>query len=130
MKNNNCFNCLNHDQNNFIPADDTGWYIPCRLGIKNEGLQDIKHCPQYNPNNGFQIGGYYSHMHFEQDGGCLKWIIHSNGEFPQNDPEQFIQFHICDFRQIEEWVKFWGKELRKRGWIQKDEEDIKEENKK
>lgn len=64
---------------------------------------------------GFQIGGYYTHMWFEQDGDCLTWHIEGDGMFPT--PGRTIEFHICDFRQIEKFVKLWGRELRKRGWI-------------
>jgi hypothetical protein len=58
-------------------------------------------------------------MHFEWDepDGCLEWIIHGDGEFPSDDPKVWIQFHICDFKQIEEWIKVWGTELRKRGIV-------------
>lgn len=63
MKNNNCFYCLNQCEGQL--AENTGWYYPCKLGIQNEGLQNVKECPSYSPNTGFQIGGYYSHIHFE-----------------------------------------------------------------
>ena len=69
-------------------------------------------------NKGFQIGGYWNKMHFEDDGGgCLKWHIHGDGQFPSDNESDWIEFHICDFTQIEEFVKFWGKELRKKGLI-------------
>ena len=77
-----------------------------------------------NFDRGFQIGGYYTDMDFEIDNyctdmdPCLRWLIFSDGEFPRDAAE--IEFHICDFRQIERWVKYWGKELRKRGWITED----------
>lgn len=119
MKNNNCFYCLNAGKG--VPAENTGWYHPCRLGIANEGLQDVKTCPKHAENRGFQIGGYYTHMHFEGDepNGCLEWFIHGDGEFPKSDEKrsEWIQFHICDFRQIEKWVEVWGAELRRRGLI-------------
>lgn len=119
MKNNECFYCLNHGEGK--PADNTGWYHPCKLGIENEGLREIEKCEKWKPNKGFQIGGYYSHMHFEFDENnsneCMEWVIHSDGEFPRDNPNEMIKFHICDFRQIEEWVKFWGKYLRERGAI-------------
>ena len=119
MKNNKCFYCLNHAEG--ITAENTGWYHPCKLGIKNENLHNIKNCPKWEPNNGFQIGGYYSHMHFKFDknnpNDCMEWIIHSDGNFPTDNPKEMICFHICDFRAIEEWVNFWGKYLRKCGAI-------------
>lgn len=117
MKNNKCFYCLNHGEG--VAADNKGWYHPCKLGVENDGMQDITKCEKYMPNNGFQIGGYYSHMHFEQDEheDCLTWVIHSDGEFPTDDEDAMTRFHICDFEQIERWVKFWGKELRKNGMI-------------
>lgn len=125
MKSNECFNCLNHSDGKL--AENKGWYHPCKLGITNEGLQDCTTCPSYGMNSGFQIGGYYTHMHFEANGsepnGCLEWIIHGDGEFPKSDPSEFIKFHICDFRQIEEWVKEWGIELRKRGLVVDDNND-------
>jgi hypothetical protein len=124
MKNNECFDCLNHGEG--VSAENTGWYHPCKLGIANEGLQDCTTCPSYLMNRGFQIGGYYTHMHFEgnkaEPNGCLEWVIHSDGEFPQSLPENWIRFHICDFRQIERWVSEWGTELRKHGLIT-DEKD-------
>lgn len=113
MKNNNCFYCLHHDELNSIIAENNGWYHHCKLNIQNEDLQDIKSCEGYKPNNGFQIGGYYTHMHFEPDGDCLEWIIHSDGDFPRNDPSDWIRFHICDFEQIVKWVDFWKNELKK-----------------
>lgn len=115
MENNNCFDCLNHDKNNQILAENRGWYSPCKFGFKNENLVKIESCKKYKPNKGFQIGGYYTHMHFEADGDCLEWYIHSDGEFPNDN--NHIVFHICDFKQIEEWVKFWGEYLRKKGLI-------------
>ena len=121
MKNNNCFYCLNGGKG--ILAEDGGSYHPCLKGISNEGLQDVKSCPSHEENKGFQIGGYYTHMHFipygaPEPGVCLTWTIHGDGDFPTDDPSKFISFHICDFKQIEEWVKVWGIELRKRGWIE------------
>jgi len=124
MKNNDCFNCLHHDNDNGGIAENKGWYHPCKLNVDNDGLQDVKSCEKYAPNKGFQIGGYYTHMHFEHIEGqidkCLNWVIHSEGEFPTSDEKEQIVFHICNFKQIEEWVKFWGEHLRKEGII-KDE---------
>jgi hypothetical protein len=123
MKSNECFDCLN--QGKGILAENDGWYHPCKFGHKNEGLKDIATCEDYSPNKGFQIGGYYSHMHFEyeKDAGdqCVEWIIHSDGKFPTDKEEDFIKFHICDFTQIEEFVKFWGKKLREDGVIAVDD---------
>jgi len=115
MKNNACFNCINSLEG--ILAENTGWYNPCKFDIKNEGLQNIKKCKKYTPNNGFQLGGYYTKMHFEKDGKCLSWYIHGDGEFPSDDPNEWIKFHVCDFNQIEKWAKFWGKQLRKGGLL-------------
>ena len=117
MKNNNCFYCLNHGKGEL--AENKGWYYPCKLEIPNEGLHDLQSCPKWKPCNGFQIGGYYSHMHFEctEPDDCLEWVIHSDGAFPTDDPSRMISLHICDFRQIEEWVAFWGAHLRDRGLI-------------
>lgn len=75
----------------------------------------VSACPGGEPREGFQIGGYYSHMWFEPEGSCLNWNICSDGEFPTDQPT--IQFHICDFTQLERFVAFWGKELRKRNLI-------------
>ena len=63
MNNNNCFDCLNHGEGEL--AENTGWYRLCKFGIENNGLQEIEKCEKYEPNVGFQIGGYYTHMHFE-----------------------------------------------------------------
>ena len=103
MKNNKCFNCLNHDKGEL--AENTGWYNPCKLDIPNEGLQNIKECPNYYPNTGFQIGGYYSHIHFEYNkeniNGPMEMIIHSDGDFPTEEQERQIQFHIHCEKLIE-----------------------------
>lgn len=123
MKNNDCFYCLNHSDGE--RAENNGWYHSCKLGILNDGLKDIHKCEKYLPNKGFQIGGYYSHMHFDYIDGesnpCMDWIIHSDGEFPRDERNEMLVFHICDFRQIEEWVQFWGKYLRDQGVIVDDE---------
>lgn len=119
MKNNNCFYCKNHDRDKGVIAENTGWYHPCIKGNENEGLKEIKSCKDYIPCNGFQIGGYYSHMYFEaeEENGCMEWIIESDGEFPTQDKNRIISLHICDFRQIEECIKLWGKWLREKGYI-------------
>ena len=115
MKNNECFNCLNHSGAEL--AENTGWYHKCKFGIENEGMGDVSACGRFEPNKGFQIGGYYTHMHFEQSGECLELVVHGDGEFPLDTPTEWLRFHICDFHQIEAWVEFWGKTLRNRGWI-------------
>jgi len=124
MKNNECFDCLNHGEGKF--AENTGWYHPCKFGIKNEGMKEVEKCPKFLPNKGFQIGGYYSFTHFEFSkdvpNECMELFFHSNGEFPKDDEEEFIQFHICDFTQLESWVKYWGKYLRKVGAVNDDDE--------
>ena len=121
MKNNECFYCLNHLLDKGVFAENTGWYHPCKFGISNEGLQDIESCPRYEPNRGFQIGGYYTHMYFEYNknkaNDCMEWVICSDGKFPRTNEDEFIRFHICDFRQIEEWVRFWGDYFRKIGVV-------------
>ena len=78
-----------------------------------------------SPNHGFQIGGYYTEMHFEFDdhNGCMEWVIHSDGEFPTEDRKQMIELHICDFRQIESWVKVWGDYLREQGVVDNEEDE-------
>lgn len=118
MKKNECFDCLNRGKG--IIANP-GWYHSCKLGIENDGMKEITQCVSYKPNNGFQIGGYYSHTHFEFDkdnsDSCMELYIHSDGEFPRDEEKEFIQFHICDFRQIEDWVLFWGKYLREAGVV-------------
>lgn len=113
---------------------DTGFSGPghrykCKEGRPNKhiGENDCDKCDGYDPQIGFQTGGYYTHMWFENGGEenntCMDWVIYGNLEFPaghDNGVEPTI-IHICDFKQIEEWVKFWGKELRKRGWVDDDE---------
>jgi len=101
--------------------------IKCKLGLSLEKDKSVIDCKCGNPSRGFQIGGYFTHMWFSvdgtlpEDGGqdnpCLNWHIASDGEFPTENKEPGITFHICDFMQIELFVKFWGKELRRRGWI-------------
>jgi hypothetical protein len=90
-------------------------------------VEQVVACPEGEPQIGFQIGGCYTHMYFERAANnvtenCLDWHILSDGEFPvhgNNRPgKQPIQFHICDFTQLEAFVEFWGKELRRRGWVE------------
>lgn len=119
MKNNECFDCLNHGKGFF--AENTGWYHQCKHGIENEGLQNVKECKKYSPNTGFQIGGYYSFVHFEFNktkvNDCMEMIIHSNGEFPTEVAAEQIQLHICNFKQLEHFVKEWGMYFRKIGVV-------------
>ena len=112
---NECFDCLNHGEGKV--EQGVGWSHDCKLGIENKGLKNIENCPKWKPNWGFQIGGYYSHTHFEQDGNCLELTFHSDGEFPEDDPSEMIKFHICNFTQIETWVAKWGKYLREKGML-------------
>lgn len=103
------------------------------------GIEAAGQCPQFDPRVGFQMGGYYTHMWFETDpittaeevaahgpkvaqNRCLTWYIQGDGEFPIQDGDveagyKMLEFHLCDFRQLEDFIKFWGTELRKRGWI-------------
>ena len=130
-----CFYCRNCGESEI---DKISWRYNCKLGIDNTGFDDAKiiseKCQGFNPRNGFQMGGYYTHMWFERgdkarfpppEGGetpCLEWIIQGDLKFPipNNVQREPTRIHICDFTQIESWVEFWGKELRKRGWISKD----------
>ena len=118
-----CFNCR-HCCNSRFSRTGTGWDHDCALGIDNAELNNMMTCPSVDPRVGFQLGGYYSHMWFENEygdrNGCLNWHIESDGEFPTNEdaPDRVINFHVCDFRQIEAFVEFWGKELRRRGWVE------------
>jgi hypothetical protein len=84
-------------------------------------------CSKKDPRIGFQIGGYHSHMWFERHdysevNDCVNWMIASDGDLPTKDGSAEIQFHLSDFRQLEEFVKFWGKELRQRGWVSDEQE--------
>ena len=127
-----CFDCRNCDDKR-SHTDRIGWRHYCKLGMSNSkmngGIEQVLDCPNGQPRLGFQMGGYYTHMWFEPyyietdngPGFCLNWIIKGDGEFPRDEPE--LQFHICDFTQIEAWVKFWGKELRKNGFIEEEKED-------
>jgi len=71
--------------------------------------------------SGFQIGGYYSPVHFEYDdsaeGECLEMVLHSDGQFPTEEEQAMIRLHICDFEQLENFVEVWGKKLRMVGAI-------------
>lgn len=124
MKQNNCFDCLNHTGG--VIAENCGWHHNCGLGIDNDGLIDVKKCDSYSLNTGFQIGGYYSHIHFtpcdEDVNPCMEMFIHSDGNFPTEERERMIQLHICDFRQIEYFVSEWGKYLRDKGIIDDENE--------
>jgi hypothetical protein len=125
-----CFYCLNCIASK---PDKVGWIHDCKLGIDNTGFDDreiiAEQCNSFQPRDGFQMGGYYTHMYFEREGNevnpCLNWVIQGDLNFPIPDGEQErqpIKIHICDFHQIEEWVQLWGIELRKRGWINDEEE--------
>ncbi len=76
-----------------------------------------------DPRTGFHLGEGYTPMWFKQDGfelepvGGLVWVIDSDGETPIQPAEKRIELHIRDFREVEAWVAFWGKELRRRGWV-------------
>lgn len=105
----------------------------CQLGLdtsKIDSLEDVVACPKGEPQLGFRIGGYYRHMWFEGDipqvfengsriGGCLEWFIGGviGGETDFSGTGNVMEFHLCDWKQIERWVKFWGRELRRRGWV-------------
>ncbi len=129
-----CFYCR-HSVNKSNSATHAT-YFDCEFGIDNSemngGVEQVIACPQGDPRRGFQMGGYYTHMWFEVDGmppetagnpnPCLTWHIQGTGDFTTQDGEPHTEFHICDFTQIEDFVRFWGKELRKRGWITDDDE--------
>ena len=82
-------------------------------------LESCEQCPDFAPRVGFQVGGYYSHMWFEQIGkDCLEWIMQTDGDFPIHDDDnpngrQPLQLHLCGFQQLEAFVNFWGRWLRK-----------------
>lgn len=123
-----CFDCR---QCGDSTPDTIGWIHACRLGIDNATFNNREtiaaDCPRFDPRDGFQMGGTYTHMWFEsskadaEPNGCLEWVIQGDLDFPipDNGPEGRlpIKIHICDFRQIEAWVAFWGQELRSRGWV-------------
>ena len=73
--------------------------------------------------SGFQIGGYYSPVHFEVESdnignsSCIEMVIHSDGQFPTEEPEGMLSLHLCDFEQLENFVKVWGDKLRADGII-------------
>lgn len=129
MKGDACFRCR-HQTNHRIDfiEDANGHKVPnghaydCALGIDNTnlngGLEVAMTCPSCEPMKGFQMGGYYTHMWFEDDEGCLTWVIQGDGDFPTElgDEEKQMRIHICDFGQVEEFVEFWVKEFEKRKW--------------
>lgn len=41
----------------------------------------------------------------------------SDGEFPTEEPDRQLRFHICDFRQLEHFVKEWSEYFRKTGVV-------------
>ncbi|KKN66945.1 hypothetical protein LCGC14_0466250 [marine sediment metagenome] len=114
-----CFKCQNSCNPTVIQG--RGWAYECSLNVDNSEihtLDDMLKCEKVNPQFGFQVGGYYTHMWFtEEADGCLEWVICSDGEFPIDNSEEFIRFHICSFEQIESFVKFWRKELEKRDYL-------------
>lgn len=130
-----CFYCRHHQEN---PSWSFGSQVPryvCATGenpaqVGNEP-EDVRTCAKGEPQVGFQIGGYYRHMWFEGEppvklrggarvGGCLEWWIDGDAEYPGKG---HMQFHLCDWHRIESWVEFWGKELRRRGWVVDEEDD-------
>ena len=131
-----CFHCrCGKHEDQMVPRAGGGFHhqFTCSKGLpmpsSGSGKSDVElvvECPGGEPQEGFQIGGYYSHMWFERQdqleaNGCLEWMICSDGEFPSDTPE--TQFHLCDFRQLEQFVAFWGKELRRRGWVSDEGDD-------
>jgi hypothetical protein len=112
-----CFYCRN--ATNARP-DIPGWAYDCKAGIDNTtlsgGIEVAMQCPQVNPRFGFQVGGHLKHMWFEKPPGrksdCMEWIWDTI-----DTPELPASLHICNFTQLERFVEFWGKELRRRGWI-------------
>lgn len=117
-----CFYCRHHTNGRI---EESGWSYDCKLGIdnrdKNGYVEDVIACEKGAPQIGFQIGGYYTHMWFESNDNdtdpCLEWIICSDGQFPVDDDKDGIGFHVCGFYQLEHFVEFWGKELRRKGII-------------
>lgn len=123
-----CFYCNNSEYLHQHVEKDGKFYpqYKCRKNLSmpdhqypRSDVEIVLECPGGDPRYGFQIGGYYTHMWFERDepNSCLEWMIASDGEFPSQNGEPEISFHICNFKQIERFVEFWGKELRRRGWI-------------
>lgn len=127
-----CFHCRHAIQRSSVtvPREGGGFHhqYSCSKGLpmpsSSPDISDadiVSACPGGAPTEGFQIGGYYSHMWFESENNspddCLTWVIGSDGEFPTIEKEKRIELHVCDFRQIERFVAFWGRELRKRGVI-------------
>lgn len=138
-----CFHCRNHCDDRPHPSG-IGWAYSCRHGLDTEQVPDspdgVLACSKGDVQYGFQIGGYYRHMYFEGEppvflgggcrlGGCLDLHIQGDAEFPQGKD---IELELCEFQQLEEWVKFWGKELRRRGWVvdepEEDAEKMKQSN--
>ena len=114
-KGKSCFYCENHFN---AHIEKPGWSHDCKEGIDNSnlnnGIEDVVNCPKGKPQFGFQIGGYYTHMVFQKNSECLTWIIKSDGCFPTDDENEQIKFHVCNFKQIERFVEFWGNYLRKK----------------
>ena len=46
----------------------------------------------------------------------MEMVIHSDGEFPTEKQNQIV-FHLCDFKQLESFVKEWGEYLRSIGAV-------------
>ena len=117
-----CFHCRHSIEKTDLTLH--GRLYTCQKGhqlLKSESPYDVANCPDGAPQFGFQIGGYWSHMWFEKSSPhntCLEWIICNNGDHPTSEPS--TQIHICDFKQLENFVAFWGKYLREKGCIEND----------
>jgi hypothetical protein len=121
-----CFYCKWHKDGKI---EEPGWTYGCAKGLDNTDIKDrddVLKCPQGRPCFGFQIGGYYTHMELvdndagippaERNNSCLEWRIWSDGEFPRGEPfkdEPSMEFHLCDFDQLKDFVDFWSKVLGK-----------------
>ena len=117
-----CFYCKWHTDG---VIQEPGLAYKCAKGLDTSAIltkEDVLKCPQGATVFGFQIGGYYTHMELvvndpeQKHNSCLEWRIWSDGEFPQGEPAvdpPSMEFHLCNFEQLKEWVEWWSKVLRK-----------------
>lgn len=107
IKGSACFYCENS-----IQGSDG---FTCELELDNShldgGINTAILCENVSLQYGFKIWDRYTHMTIKKDGHCLEWNIKGDGRDPQELPENQLFLHICDFEELEKFVKFWREQI-------------------